>query len=45
MEDGDKKTALDLAKESVEPAHEEVEAILEAAMEKVGEEKQLIDLD
>ena len=36
---------MDLAKESVEPAHEEVEAILTEALEKVGDDKQLIDLD
>ncbi|KAM3569058.1 hypothetical protein VYU27_008830, partial [Nannochloropsis oceanica] len=35
IKDGDQKTPLDLAKESVEPAHEEVEAILLAAMKKL----------
>lgn len=35
MKDGDQKSPLDLAKESVEPAHEEVEAILLAAEKKL----------
>lgn len=43
MEDGDKKTPLDLAKESVEPDHEEVEEILVGAQKRV--ETALVDLD
>ena len=35
MKDGDQKTPLDLAKESVEPAHEEMEAILLAVEKKL----------
>jgi len=44
MKDGDKKTPLDLASESVEPAHEEVEAILLAA-EKKTQAAMVEDLD
>lgn len=35
MQDGDKKTALELAKESIEPTHEQVEAILKAAEKRI----------
>lgn len=35
MQDGDKKTALELAKESIEPTHEQVEAILQVAEKRI----------
>ncbi|EWM20889.1 Ankyrin repeat-containing domain protein [Nannochloropsis gaditana] len=35
MQDGDKKTAVELAKESIEPTHEQVEAILQAAEKRI----------